>query len=243
MSPREIVAIVEDDPDILKLVTETLDKGGLETLGFTRGDDFLRHTKRRTPDAVVLDLMLPDTDGLSICRQLRAAPETAQMPVLILTAKGEETDKVLGLELGADDYVTKPFSPRELLARVRALLRRSRVARTAGTEGAEHLYEFAGWQLDAMRRDLRDPAGVLVNLSDGEFSLLRSFVEHPQRVLSRDQLLDMARGRDTDVYDRTIDNQVSRLRRKIEDDAASPRIIATIRAGGYSLATDVREVN
>ncbi|HNR38630.1 MAG TPA: response regulator transcription factor [Acidobacteriota bacterium] len=227
MSPREIVAIVEDDPDILKLVTETLDKGGLETLGFTRGDDFLRHTKRRTPDAVVLDLMLPDTDGLSICRQLRAAPETAQMPVLILTAKGEETDKVLGLELGADDYVTKPFSPRELLARVRALLRRKKTPITAGA-----VLELAGLlelNPEAFTVTVR---GRRVELTSTEFRLLRVMLEGKGRAFSRDQLLDALWGNEKYVVDRTIDVHIKNLRDKL---GAAGKYIKSIRSVGYKI--------
>ncbi|HOB53754.1 MAG TPA: response regulator transcription factor [Acidobacteriota bacterium] len=227
MSPREIVAIVEDDPDILKLVTETLDKGGLETLGFTRGDDFLRHTKRRAPDAVVLDLMLPDTDGLSICRQLRAAPETAQMPVLILTAKGEETDKVLGLELGADDYVTKPFSPRELLARVRALLRRKKTPITAGA-----VLELAGLlelNPEAFTVTVR---GRRVELTSTEFRLLRVMLEGKGRAFSRDQLLDALWGNEKYVVDRTIDVHIKNLRDKL---GAAGKYIKSIRSVGYKI--------
>ncbi len=227
MSPREIVAIVEDDPNILKLVTETLDKGGLETLGFTRGDDFLRHTKRRTPDAVVLDLMLPDTDGLSICRQLRAAPETAQMPVLILTAKGEETDKVLGLELGADDYVTKPFSPRELLARVRALLRRKKTPITAGA-----VLELAGLlelNPEAFTVTVR---GRRVELTSTEFRLLRVMLEGKGRAFSRDQLLDALWGNEKYVVDRTIDVHIKNLRDKL---GAAGKYIKSIRSVGYKI--------
>lgn len=227
MSPRETVAIVEDDPDILKLVTETLDKGGLETLGFTRGDDFLRHTKRRAPDAVVLDLMLPDTDGLSICRQLRAAPETAQMPVLILTAKGEETDKVLGLELGADDYVTKPFSPRELLARVRALLRRKKTPITAGA-----VLELAGLlelNPEAFTVTVR---GRRVELTSTEFRLLRVMLEGKGRAFSRDQLLDALWGNEKYVVDRTIDVHIKNLRDKL---GAAGKYIKSIRSVGYKI--------
>lgn len=227
MSPREIVAIVEDDPDILKLVTETLDKGGLETLGFTRGDDFLRHTKRRAPDAVVLDLMLPDTDGLSICRRLRAAPETAQMPVLILTAKGEETDKVLGLELGADDYVTKPFSPRELLARVRALLRRKKTPITAGA-----VLELAGMLELNPEAFTVTVGGRRVELTSTEFRLLRVMLEGKGRAFSRDQLLDALWGNEKYVVDRTIDVHIKNLRDKL---GAAGKYIKSIRSVGYKI--------
>jgi DNA-binding response OmpR family regulator len=221
------VAVVEDDPDILQLVTDTLDKGGLDVLKFTRGDDFLRHVKRRLPDAVVLDLMLPDTDGLNICRQLRAAPETGQLPVLILTAKGEETDKVIGLELGADDYVTKPFSPRELLARVRALLRRRRTPITAGA-----VLELAGvleLNPEAFTVTVHDRR---VELTSTEFRLLRVMLEGKGRAFSRDQLLDQLWGNEKYVVDRTIDVHIKNLRDKLGE---AGQYIRSIRGVGYKI--------
>ena len=224
---RETVAVVEDDPDILRLVSETLDKGGLEVLGFERGEEFLRLARRRAPDAVVLDLMLPDADGLAICRALRAAPETAQLPILILTAKGEEADKVVGLELGADDYVTKPFSPRELLARVRALLRRRKPAVTCGA-----VLELGGVLVLDPEAFTVTVAGRRVELTSTEFRLLRVLLEGKGRAFSRDQLLDQLWGNEKYVVDRTIDVHVKNLRDKL---GGPGRFIKSIRGVGYKI--------
>ena len=169
---------------------------------------------QRLPDLIVLDVMMPGEDGLSICRRLTGEGP----PIIMLSAMGEDTDRIVGLELGADDYLAKPCNPRELLARVRAVLRRR--AKTARGDGPA--LSFAGWRLDLVRRELTVPTGVVVTLSSGEFSLLRAFVERPQRVLTRDQLLECARGADSDVFDRAIDVQISRLRKKL-DDGGGPR--------------------
>ncbi len=189
--------------------------------------------ERQRVDLIVLDLMMPGEDGLSVCRRLAA---TRRIPVVMLSAASEETDRIVGLEVGADDYVRKPCSPRELLARIRAVLRRA-ADRGEGTDasGDRDLYDFADWRLDMMRRELRSPDGVLVNLSSGEFALLRAFLEHPQRVLTRDQLLDYARGRDAFAYDRAIDVQVSRLRRKLESASNEAELIKTVRNDGLRL--------
>jgi len=179
--------------------------------------------------AVLLDVMLPGIDGLEVLRRIRVS---SGVPVLMLTARGEETDRIVGLELGADDYLPKPCNPRELLARVRAVLRRRQEPRLPDAElGAG--CEFAGWRLDLVRRELRSPQGVIVNLSSGEFTLLRAFVERPQRVLTRDRLLDLARGPDSDAYDRAIDVQISRLRKKLDDGASGVELIRTVRNEGY----------
>ena len=178
-------------------------------------------------DLIVLDLMLPGEDGLSICRRLRAA---TRIPIVMLTAVAEDTDRIIGLEIGADDYLTKPFNPRELLARIRAVLRRAE-APLPHPEGSTLV--FAGWRLDPARRELRDPDGVLVELTAGGFDLLAAFVARPRRVLSRDRLLDLTKGRDAQPFDRSIDVQVSRLRRKIEADPKKPEVIKTVRSGGY----------
>jgi DNA-binding response OmpR family regulator len=224
---KETVAIVEDDPDILRLVMEICEKAGLQALGFARGEDFFRHLSRRMPDVVVLDLMLPDTDGLNICRTLRGAAETSHLPILILTAKGEEMDKVLGLELGADDYVTKPFSSRELLARIRALLRRKTAPATPET-----VLELAGiLQLDpaAFTVTVR---GERVELTSTEFRLLRTLLEGKGRAFSRDKLLDHLWGNDKYVVDRTIDVHVKNLRDKLGE---AGQFIKSIRGVGYKI--------
>ena len=190
-----------------------------------------------TPDLVLLDIMMPGEDGLSLCRHLREAKD---LPVILLTARGEATDRIVGLEIGADDYVVKPFEPRELVARIRSVLRRSARAPAAPEEDA--LYEFEGWQLDPLKRRLTDPQGAVVPTSSAEFRLLIAFVTHPRQVLDRDRLLDMVQGREAHLFDRAVDNQVSRLRRKIEEDSREPKLIQTVWGGGYRLAADVRRV-
>ncbi|KAA0578142.1 response regulator [Azospirillum sp. Sh1] len=226
--------VVDDDREIRSLVAQFLTKHGYRVTGVRDGAEMMRTLDGARVDLIVLDLMLPGEDGLSLCRRLRAAPQTAQTPVIMLTAMGEETDRIVGLEMGADDYLAKPFSPRELLARIKAVLRRVSAPPVAGAPAAAGtVLRFEGWSLDLTKRELRSPDGVLVQLSAGEYDLLVAFVEHPQRVLTRDQLLDLARGRSAVPFDRSIDVQVSRLRRKIEPDPAEPALIKTVRGGGY----------
>ncbi|MXO51658.1 response regulator [Erythrobacter gaetbuli] len=189
---------------------------------------------RDTPDLVLLDIMMPGEDGLSLCRHL---VESRGLPVILLTAKGEAMDRIIGLEIGADDYVTKPFEPRELVARIRSVLRRA--DRVPDQADEEMLYSFEGWQLDPLKRRLTDPEGTLVPISTAEFRMLRAFCDHPRQVLDRDRLLDMVQGREAQLFDRAVDNQVSRLRRKIEADSRDPQLIQTVRGGGYRLAADV----
>ena len=194
-----------------------------------------RTTLRDEPaDLVLLDIMMPGEDGLSLCRHL---VETQKTPVILLTARGEATDRIVGLEIGADDYVVKPFEPRELVARIRSVLRRSSRAEAAPT--LEQDYVFEGWRLDPLKRRLRDPEGALIAISSAEFRLLRAFLDHPRQVLDRDRLLDMVQGREAHLFDRSIDNAISRLRRKVEEDRTDPRLILTVRGGGYMLAADV----
>ncbi|MBP2311367.1 response regulator [Azospirillum soli] len=224
--------VVDDDREIRSLVAQFLTRHGYRVTGVKDGAEMMRALETARVDLIVLDLMLPGEDGLSLCRRLRATPDTAQTPVIMLTAMGEETDRIVGLEMGADDYLAKPFSPRELLARIKAVLRRATAQPVAGGATGKTL-QFEGWSLDVAKRELRSPDGVLVQLSAGEYDLLVAFVEHPQRVLTRDQLLDLARGRSAVPFDRSIDVQVSRLRRKIEPDPADPTLIKTVRGGGY----------
>ena len=185
-------------------------------------------------DLVLLDIMMPGEDGLSLCRHL---VETRSLPVILLTARGEATDRIVGLEIGADDYVVKPFEPRELVARIRSVLRRS--ARAEAVPAIERDYMFEGWRLDPLKRRLTDPEGAVVAISSAEFRLLKAFLDHPRQVLDRDRLLDMVQGREAHLFDRSVDNAISRLRRKVEPDRADPQLILTVRGGGYMLAADV----
>jgi two-component system, OmpR family, response regulator len=234
------ILVVDDHREIRDAVTKYLERNGLRATAARDAVEMDVQLKAGRFDLVVLDVMMPGEDGLSVARRLSAA---GGPPVLMLSALSEETDRVVGLEIGADDYLAKPFSPRELLARVKAILRRSdRRELPAGTLTGRKL-AFAGWTLDTDTRDLvRDADGIASALTSAEFKLLIAFLERPRFVLSREQLLDITSGRSAEVFDRTIDNQVSRLRRKIEVDPAQPKIITTVRSGGYSLAADVRDV-
>jgi two-component system OmpR family response regulator len=229
------ILVVDDDREIRTLVGRMLTQSGFRVSSAADGRQMLQLLAVSRVDLVVLDLMLPGEDGLSLCRKLRAK---GNLPILMLTAMGEETDRIVGLEMGADDYLTKPFSARELLARIRAVLRRASALPVASGERAAG-FAFAGWTLDVRRRELTTQEGTLLPLSNGEFDLLLAFVEHPDRVLTREQLLDLARGRNATVFDRAIDVQVGRLRRKIEADPAQPVLIRTVRNGGYLFTADV----
>ena len=229
------ILVVDDDREIRDLLSRFLAKHGYRVSTAADGRDMRRILGDARIDLIVLDLMLPGEDGLTLCRNLRVE---SGVPVIMLTAMGEETDRIIGLEMGADDYLAKPFNPRELLARIKAVLRRAdgiirRESRVGGEGDGPAAYHFAGWRFDADGRELVSPDGVVVPLSGGEFELLAAFVTHPQRVLSRDQLLDLARGREAQPFDRSIDVQVSRLRRKIEPDPKEPTLIKTVRGGGY----------
>jgi DNA-binding response OmpR family regulator len=231
------ILIVDDDPDICELVVEYLGKNGFRVSASRSGREMFALFDREAIDLVLLDLKLPGEDGLQLARALR---ERATVPIVLLTGRSEEADRVMGLELGADDYVTKPFSPRELLARVRAVLRRYQVQATLPER--DHLrraFRFSGWELNLRTRRLAAPGGTSVALSNGEFSLLNALCRAPQRVLSRDQLLSMSRLHEAEVYDRTIDVQIRRLRMKVEVDAANPALIVTERGVGYRLASEV----
>ncbi|MFO1153430.1 MAG: response regulator [Rhodospirillales bacterium] len=232
------VLIVDDDREIRDLLARFLTKHGLRTSVAAEGREMRKVLADAAIDLVVLDVMLPGEDGLALCRTLRASSD---VPIIMLTAMGEEVDRIVGLEMGADDYLAKPFNPRELYARIKAVLRRTvapaRQRRDAG--GAGRRLVFAGWTMDLDRRDLTSADGIMVPLSTGEFDLLAAFATHARRVLSRDQLLDLARGRDAQPFDRSIDVQVSRLRRKIEESPADPELIKTVRGGGYLFTAEV----
>ncbi len=223
------ILIVDDDRELRQLLTAFLARHEfrVDAAADGRAMDKLLETARF--DLIVLDLMLPGEDGLALCRRLRT---TSSLPIIMLTALAEEIDRIVGLEMGADDYVVKPFNPRELLARIKAVLRRTgSVSGTSRNSGK--VLVFAGWRLDLSKRELYSPEGVLMPLTGGEFDLLVAFAERPQRILNRDQLLDLTRGRAASAYDRSIDVQLSRLRRKIEADPNEPALIKTVRGGGY----------
>lgn len=229
--------IVDDDREIRDLLGRFLKKHGYRVTTARDGKEMRRALADWRIDLVVLDLMLPGEDGLVLCRDLRAR---SNLPVIMLTAMREETDRIVGLEMGADDYLPKPFNPRELLARVKAVLRRTTYATGGDPATTGSVLRFAGWKIDLARRRLESPQGLLIDLTAGEFDLLVAFVQHPQRVLSRDQLLDLTRGREAVPFDRSVDNQVSRLRRRVEADPKEPELIKTIRSGGYIFTATVQ---
>ncbi len=229
--------LVDDDEDILSLLTGFFRKHGHVVSTAANGLEMFAVLEKQPIDIVILDVMLQNEDGFSLCRRLRA---TSPLPVIMLTGMADPTDRVVGLEIGADDYLTKPFDPRELLARIRAVLRRTVEKAIAPTRSETRpVLCFAGWRLDVARRELRSTDNVLVLLSGGEFDLLLAFVEHPQRVLTRDQLIDYAHGSSYSAFDRSIDVQVSRIRHKLERDPKTPSLIRTVRNGGYIFSSDV----
>ena len=227
--------IVDDDEQLRSLLLRFFRLHGFEVTDADGGAAMFAAIERTVFDLIILDVMMPDGDGFTLLPKLR---EQRKLPVIMLTAMGEETDRVVGLELGADDYMVKPFSPRELLARVKAVLRRTGEQDSMATDRQPRI-GFAGWSLDIAARELRSPTGVLVPLSGGEYELLMAFLEHPNRVLTRDQLLDFARGPGSSAFDRSIDVQVSRLRRKLEADPREPALVKTIRSGGYMFSAKV----
>jgi two-component system, OmpR family, response regulator len=229
------ILVVDDHREIRELVSRALAKEGFRVSTAADGKAMRKAFADGRIDLILLDLMLPGEDGLSLCRSLRAESD---IPIIMLTAKGDEVDRVIGLEMGADDYLPKPFGSRELIARIRAVLRRGQRDPAAALPRAGR-YRFDQWVLDAGARELVSADGVTVPLSTGEYDLLMALIEHPQRVLSRDQLLDLARGRSATAFDRSIDTQVSRLRKKIETDPAEPKVIKTVWGGGYILTTPV----
>jgi two-component system OmpR family response regulator len=238
MERQAHILVVDDDAGVRGLLGEYLDRCGFRVSLATDGREMRRMLEASRPDLVVLDVMLPGEDGLALCRDLRVS---SRLPVIMLTARADELDRIIGLEMGADDYLAKPFSPRELLARINSVLRRSRVQPPA--QGPAHRLGFAGWTLDLASRQLIAPDGVLVSLSGAEFRLLAVFVEHPNRVLDRDQLMDLTLGRKSAPFDRSIDVQVSRLRARLRDEGREPRLIKTVRNEGYVLAAAVERLD
>jgi len=230
------ILIVDDHREIRDLVSRALTKEGFRVSTAADGRAMRKVLADGRIDLILLDLMLPGEDGLSLCRTLRSE---SNIPIIMLTAKGDEVDRVVGLEMGADDYLPKPFGSRELIARIRAVLRRSHDRAEAGSDLRAKGYRFDRWRLNIGARELLRDDGVTVPLSTGEFDLLLALVERPQRVLNRDQLLDLARGRAANALDRSIDTQVSRLRKKLERDPSEPKIIKTVWGGGYMFMPEV----
>ncbi|AMP07578.1 response regulator [Collimonas pratensis] len=239
MKQADHLLIVDDDRDIRELLTEYLTKNGFQVSTVANGKQMRVALEVSTFDLIILDLMLPGEDGLALCRDLRTG-KTKAVPILMLTARSDETDRVVGLEMGADDYLTKPFASRELMARIRAVLRRTRMLPpNLNTVDSAHTIAFGDWLLDTRARHLLDPSGTMVSLSGAEFRLLRVFLDHPQRVLNRDQLLNLTQGREAELFDRSIDLLVSRLRQRLLEDAREPRYIKTVRNEGYVFAAVV----
>lgn len=230
------IIVVDDHRDIRDLVGAYLSQHGYRVSVADSGAALRKSLERGAPDLIILDIMMPGEDGLSVCRQIRTS---AELPIIFLTAMTDDTDRIIGLELGADDYLVKPFNPRELLARVRAVLRRTSSVPYAREMPKDQIIRFNGWRLHAKRRELQASDGLGVALSTAEYRLLKVFLDHPFMVLTREQLLDLTVGRIADPFDRSIDNQVSRLRKKIEPDPKNPTIIQTHWGGGYSLAVEV----
>jgi two-component system, OmpR family, response regulator len=233
------ILVVDDDREIRTGVVDYLHKNGLRASAAVDGRDMFAQLDTSAFDLIVLDIMMPGDDGLVLCRTLRSGRHKA-VPILLLTARDDETDRIIGLEMGADDYVVKPFSPRELLARIKAVIRRTRMLppNMRITETSDTL-SFGRWRLDTTARHLLDQEGTIVPLSGAEFRLLRVFLDHPQRVLSRDQLLNLTQGRDAELFDRSIDLLVSRLRTRLEDNAKEQSYIKTVRSEGYVFSMPV----
>ena len=244
LPPTPHLLIVDDHKEIRDLLSRFLVQHNYQISVAGNGDEMNQRMNEESIDLVILDVMMPGKDGLTLCRELRVH---SNVPVIMLTAMGEEVDKIIGLEMGADDYLAKPFNPRELLARIKAVFRRF-YAIPAGITGQNielpesqdnSVYRFDRWRFNVDLRELMDEQSVSVSLTSAEFSLLKIFVENPRRVLSREQLLDLAKGRESDVYDRSIDTIISRLRKKLEIDHKHPELIKTIWGGGYQLVSEV----
>ena len=235
------ILVVDDDPDLARLITDYLAEFDFRVTHAADGQAMQAVLGREAVDLILLDVRLPGVDGITLMRELR---ETSAVPIILVTSRQDEVDRILGLELGADDYVTKPFSARELLARIRAVLRRAlqRAAAAAPSDEPTPALRFAGWQLDLRRSRLRSPAGELVQLTHAEVRLLHAFLKAPRRTLSRDQLLDLSRGTSDEVFDRSIDVQILRLRRKLEADPSRPALIRTERGVGYFFDAKVEAV-
>ncbi len=236
MSGQTHILLVDDEASLREPLAEYLTKQGFRVQQASDASQGRSVMNAFNFDIILLDIMMPGEDGLSFCRHVR---ENTQTPVIFISAKGEELDRIVGLELGADDYVTKPFSPRELVARIKVVLRRTSGGNGV-TQGSGSIYQFSGWTLKTDQRSLIDSEGVTVPLSSGEYQMLLALLSRAGQVLNRDQLLDITQGREAHAFDRAVDNQISRMRRKIEADPKNPEIIKTVWGGGYVLAGDVK---
>jgi two-component system, OmpR family, response regulator len=236
MERTDHILIVDDDAEIRSLLQRYLEKNGLRASAVEDGRAMWQALDRGAFDLVVLDVMLPGDDGLTLCRNLRARSD---IPIIMLTARGEETDRIVGLEMGADDYLAKPFSARELLARIKVILRRVRSLPRNLQPEEQRAISFGGWTLDTVHRHLVSPTGIVTPIGGAEYRLLRIFVDHPNRVLTRDQLVELTQGREADALDRSIDVQVSRLRRRLGDGTGDAAMIRTVRGEGYVLSVPV----
>ncbi|AXF59222.1 response regulator [Leclercia sp. W6] len=239
METTDHILVVDDDRDIRELIVDYLVKSGYRATGAANGKEMRAVLDRQAVDMVVLDIMMPGDDGLTLCRQLRSG-QHKDLPILMLTARHDDMDRILGLEMGADDYVVKPFVARELLARIKAILRRFRtLPPNLQVTEAGRIIAFGDWQLDTSARHLLDATGTIVALSGAEYRLLRVFVDHPQRVLTRDQLLNFTQGRDAELFERSNDLLVSRVRQRLNEDARTPLYIKTVRSEGYVFSMPV----
>ena len=234
MAKGKQILIVDDDQEIRELLKEYLTRSGFDVLAAAEGGEMYQHLSNNTPDLIILDIMMQGDDGFSLCQQIR---RTSQVPIIMLTAASDEADRVIGLELGADDYIAKPFSPRELMARIKALLRRAEFRQPEKESGRR--IRFADWVLDTLSQHLINDDGNEMDLTGSDFLLLSLFLQHPGQVMDRDSISDATRGRETLPMERGIDVQISRLRQKLGDNGKSPRIIKTIRGSGYMLIAEV----
>ncbi len=238
MNNNAHILVVDDDQGIRELLCEFLQQHGFEVHAAKNGEQMRANLKSHPIDLIILDIMMPGEDGMTLCKSVR---QNSQVPIIMLTAVTEDIEHILALEMGADDFINKPFNPRTLLARIKAVMRRAHGDSDTESEElkVERYFRFAGWVLDTSTRRLTSPDQVEISLSSGEFTLLHTFVTHPEHVLSRDFLLDATKHREASPYDRSIDIQISRLRQKIENDPKQPQLIKTVRGGGYVLATTV----
>lgn len=229
--------LVDDEPALREPLADYLSRQGFAVTQAASAAEARRRLRDSRPDLVLLDILMPGEDGLSLCRHIG---EALAIPVILLTARGEATDRIVGLEIGADDYVVRPFDPRELVARIRSVLRRA--AKGPPPPADDEWFEFEGWRLDPVKRRLTAPDSALVSISSAEFKLLLAFLKHPRQVLDRDRLLDLVQGREAHLFDRAVDNLVSRLRRKIEADSRQPTLVQTVWGGAYMFAAEVRRL-